>query len=139
MNNNPEVRLRRILVVMSVAAYAAAGVTNLALAVSPGINARDAVAAACVMAIGAGVTLYFGRQKDFMKGPLLKGQPVVLGFAAGIWVNLVLAVAGGLYPVISVGRFISYMGYVGSIAFIPPVLTGAVILGIDRLREGTRK
>lgn len=124
---------------MSVAAYAVAGVVNLALAVSPGIDARDAVAAACVMAIGAGVTLYFGRQKDFMGGPLLKDQPVVLGFAAGIWVNLVLAVAGGLYPVIGVGRFISYMGYVGSIAFIPPVVAGAVILGIDRMRERTRK
>ncbi len=74
-----------------------------------------------------------------MGGPLLKNQPVVLGFAAGIWVNLVLAFAGGLYPVIGVGRFISFMGYVGSIAFIPPVLAGVVMMGIDRLRERTRK
>lgn len=139
MNDSPEIRLRRILVAASVAAYAVAGVIDAVLAFFPGIDARHAIAAAGVMAIGAGVTLYFGRQRDFMGGPLLKGQPVALAFAAGIWVNLILAAAGGVYPVLGVGRFISFMGYAGSIAFIPPVLAGAVMLGIDRLREGNRR
>ena len=74
-----------------------------------------------------------------MGGPLFKGQPVVLGFAAGIWISLVLAVAGGLYPMMGTGRFVAFMGYVGSIAFIPPVLASVVMVGLDRLREGTRK
>jgi hypothetical protein len=31
------------------------------------------------------------------------------------------------------------MGYVGSIAFIPPILAGAVLPGIDQLRDANRK
>ena len=139
MNKNSEIRLRLILVAASVAAYGVAGISDVALAFSPGIDAKHAIAAAVVMALGAGVTLYFGRQGEFMGGPLLKGQPVALAFAAGLWVNLVLAAAGVLYPSLGVGRFISFMGYVGSIAFIPPVLAGAVMLGIDRLRKEQRR
>lgn len=139
LNKTGEARLRRIVVATSVAAYVIAGVANLALALSPGIDAGYAVGAACIMAIGAGATLYFVRHPDYMGGPLLRGQPAPLAFAAGIWVNLVLAAAGGLYRVLGIGRFIPFMGYVGSIAFVPPVLAGAVMLGIDRLREGPRR
>lgn len=135
MNKNSEIRLRQILVATSVAAYAIAGIADIALAYSPGFDGGHAAAAAVVMALGAGVTLFFGRHGEFMSGPLLKGQPVALAFAAGVWVNLVLAAAGGLYPWLGVGRFISFMGYVGSIAFIPPILAGAVMLGVDRSRK----
>lgn len=134
-----DIRLRGILVATAVLAYAAAGISNVVLAFSPAVDAKHALAAACVMGLGIALTLFFGRQQDFMGGPLYKGQPVVLSFAAGIWISLVLAVAGGLYPIIGVGRFIPFMGYVGSIAFIPPVLAGVVMWGIDRLREGNRK
>ena len=131
--------LKRILVTTSAVAYAIAGAVDVLLAVFGAADAAHALGAACVMAIGAGATLYFGRDPDFMSGPLFRDQPVVIAFATGIWVNLVLAAAGGLYPVLGVGRFISFMGYVGSIAFIPPLLAGAAILGIDRLRERPRK
>ena len=132
-------KLKRILITTSVVAYAIAGITDFILAFSAAADTKHALGAAGVMAICIGLTLYFGRQKDFMSGPLFKGQPVALAFAGGIWVNLVLAAAGGLYPVLGVGRFIPYMGYVGSIAFIPPVLAGIVVLGIERLRVGNRK
>lgn len=139
MNKNSEIRLRQILVVTSVVAYAIACIADIALAFSSGIDAGHAAAAAGVMVLGAGVTLFFGRHGEFMGGPLLKDQPVALAFAAGVWVNLVLAAAGGIYPLLGVGRFISFMGYVGSIAFIPPVLAGAVMLGIDRLGKKQRR
>lgn len=134
-----DLRLRRVLVTTSVIAYSIAAVAGVLLAFSTAVDATHALGAACVMVLCIGLTLFFGRQKDFMSGPLFKGQSVALAFASGVWVNLVLAAAGGLYPVLGVGRFIPFMGYVGSIAFIPPVLAGAVMLGIDRLREGPRK
>ena len=70
-----------------------------------------------------------------MGGPLFRGQPPVLGFGAALWANLVLAVAGGLYPLIGVGRFIIFMGYVGSVAFIPPIVVRAILLVRDRMRK----
>jgi hypothetical protein len=60
---------------------------------------------------------------------------VLLGFAAALWANAVLALAGGLYPVLGVGRFIPYMGYVGSIAFIPPVLARGLMYARDRMHR----
>jgi hypothetical protein len=134
-----DLRLKRILVATSVITYAVAGAVGIALAFSKDVVAVHALGAACVMALCMGLTLFFGRQKDFMSGPLFTGQPVALAFATGVWVNLVLAAAGGLYPLLGVGRFIPFMGYVGSIAFIPPLLAGVVMLGVDRLREGPRK
>lgn len=133
---NLEIRLRRILVAVCIVAYAVAAVTDVALAFSPGIDALHATAAACVMIVGIGVAFFSRQQDDFMGGLLFKGQPVWLGFAAGLWASLVLAIAGGLYPILGVGRFIPYMGYVGSIAFIPPVLARIVILMRDRMRSG---
>lgn len=134
---NPELSLRRILIVVSVVAYTTAAICDVALAFSPSIDAKHAIAAACVMIVGFGVTLFSQRQEDFMGGPLFKGQPVLLGFAAGLWANLVLAFAGGLYPLVGVGQFISYMGYVGSIAFIPPILIRVILLLRDRMRNRT--
>lgn len=89
------------------------------------------------MAVGAALTVYFGRREDFMGGPLMEGQSVLAAFAAGIWISLVLALAGGLYPVIGVGRFTLFMGYAGSIAFIPPILGSAVMTVRDRVRGPT--
>jgi hypothetical protein len=123
------------LVVVSVIAYTAAAIWDAALAFSPSIDAKHATAAACVMIVGFGVTLFSRRQEDFMGGPLFKGQPVLLGFAAGLWANVVLAFAGGLYPLLGVGQFIVFMGYVGSIAFIPPILVRGILLVCDRVRE----
>lgn len=119
---------------ISVIAYAAAAITDVALAFSPSISATHATAAACVMIVGIGVTLFSQRQEDFMGGPLFKGQPVLLGFAAGLWANVVLAFAGGLYPLLGVGQFIAYMGYVGSIAFIPPIFVRGILFVRERLR-----
>lgn len=132
-----DTRLRRILVVISVVAYAAAAVCNVAFAFNPTINARHATAAACVMIVGMGVTLFSRRQEDFMGGPLFRGQPPLLGFGAALWANLILALAGALYPLIGVGRFIVFMGYVGSVAFIPPIVARAILLLRDRMREKT--
>ena len=86
------------------------------------------------MIVGMGVTLFSYRQEDFMGGPLFKGQPPLLGFGAALWANLVLALAGALYPLIGVGRFIVFMGYVGSAAFIPPIVVRAILLVRDRMR-----
>lgn len=127
-----EIRLRRILVAVCIVAYAVAAIVDMALAFSPGIDAKHAAAAACVMIVGIGFAFFFRQQDDFMGGLLFKGRPVWLGFAAGLWASIVLAFAGGLYPVLGVGRFISYMGYVGSIAFIPPVLVRGVIFARER-------
>ena len=132
-------RLKRILVNTSVIAYAIAGVAAVFLAFSSAVDVMHGLGAACVMALCVALTLYFGRREDFMSGPLFKGQSVALAFATGIWVNLVLAAAGALYPVLGVGRFISFVGYAGSIAFIPPVLAGAVMVGIERFRGSPRK
>ena len=74
-----------------------------------------------------------------MSGPLFKGQSALMGFAAGIWISLVLAVAAGLYPIVGAGRFISFMGYVGSIAFIPPIVASALVLMLDRIRGADRE
>lgn len=134
-----DLRLKRILVNTSVIAYATAGVAGIFMAFSTSVDVMHGLGAACVMALCVVLTLYFGRREDFMSGPLFRGQSVALAFATGVWVNLILAAAGALYPVLGVGRFISFVGYVGSIAFIPPVLAGVVMLGIDRLREGPRK
>lgn len=129
-----DTRLRRILIVVSVVAYVAAAVCNVAFAFNPTIDAKHATAAACVMIVGMGVTLFSYRQEDFMGGPLFKGQPPLLGFGAALWANLVLALAGALYPLIGVGRFIVFMGYVGSVAFIPPIVVRAILLVRDRMR-----
>lgn len=129
-----DTRLRRILIVVSVVAYVAAAVCNVAFAFNPTIDAKHATAAACVMIVGMGVTLFSYRQEDFMGGPLFKGQPPLLGFGAALWANLVLALAGALYPLIGVGRFIVFMGYVGSAAFIPPIVVRAILLVRDRMR-----
>ena len=129
-----DTRLRRILIVVSVVAYVAAAVCNVAFAFNPTIDAKHATAAACVMVVGMGVTLFSYRQEDFMGGPLFKGQPPLLGFGAALWANLVLALAGALYPLIGVGRFIVFMGYVGSVAFIPPIVVRAILLVRDRMR-----
>lgn len=134
-----DARLRRILVVISVVAYAVAGMADVLLAFSAAVDTKHALGAACVMALGIGLTLYFGRHSEFMSGPLFKGQSVLIGFAAGVWISLVLAVAAGLYPIFGAGRFISFMGYVGSIAFIPPILASAVIAIFDRIRGASRK
>jgi len=136
---NADLKLRRALVVVSVVAYATAAVCNVAFAFNPSIDAKHATAAACVMIVGMGVTLFSRRQEDFMGGPLFRGQPVFLGFAAALWANLVLAFAGGLYPLIGVGRFIGFMGYVGSVAFIPPIVVRGVLLVRDRMRERADK
>jgi len=130
-----DTRLRRILIIVSVVAYATAAVCNVAFAFNPTIDAKHATAAACVMIVGMGVTLFSRRQEDFMGGPLFRGQPSLLGFGAALWANLVLAVAGGLYPLIGVGRFIFFMGYVGSVAFIPPIVVRAILLIRDRVRK----
>jgi len=134
-----EGRLRRILVSIAVAAYAVAAVSDVVLAFSPDIDATHATAAAFVMIVGIGVTLFFWRQEDFMGGSLFKGRSPVVGFASGMWISLVLATAGGLYPVLGAGRFISFMGYVGSIAFIPPVVASVVLTVADRIRGANRK
>ena len=131
--------LGRILVVISVIAYTAAAICDVALAFSASVDAKQAIAAACLMIVGFGVTLFSQRQEDFMGGPLFKGQPVLLGFAAGLWANVVLAFAGGLYPVLGVGHFISYMGYVGSIAFIPPILARVILMMLGRMHQQSRK
>lgn len=123
----------------SVTAYAVAAVTDVALAFSPGVDPIQAMAAACVMIVGIGVTFFSREQEDFMGGLLFRGQPVWLGFAAALWASIVLAFAGGLYPVLGVDRFIPYMGYVGSIAFIPSVLARGVILVRDYLRKRSGK
>lgn len=136
---NLEARLRRILVVISVVVYAVAAASGVALAFSPGVNATHAAAAACVMIVGIGVTLFSRKQEDFMGGPLFRGQPVLLGFAAALWANAVLALAGGLYPILGVGRFIPYMGYVGSIAFIPPMLARGLMYVRDRMHRQSDK
>ncbi len=127
-------KLRQILVVVSVVAYATAAVCNVAFAFNPTFDAKHAAGAACVMIVGMGVTLFSWRQEDFMGGPLFKGQPPVLGFAAALWANLVLAISGGLYPLVGVGRFIVFMGYVGSVAFIPPIVVRAILFLRDRMR-----
>jgi len=129
-----DTRLRRILIVISVVAYAAAAVCNVAFAFNPTIDAKHATAAACLMIVGMGVTLFSHRQEDFMGGPLFRGQPPLLGFGAALWANLILAFAGALYPLIGVGRFIVFMGYVGSVAFIPPIIVRAILLVRDRMR-----
>lgn len=136
---NTEIRLRRILVAVCIVAYAIAAITDVALAFSPGIDATHATAAACVMIVGIGVAFFSRQQEDFMGGLLFKGQSVWLGFAAGLWASVVLAVAGGLYPMFGVGRFISYMGFIGSIAFIPPVLVRGVIFVRDHIRKRSAK
>jgi hypothetical protein len=122
-----------------VIAYAAAAIGDLVFAFSPDIDAIHGLAAASVMVVGIGVTLFSRQQEDFMGGPLFKGQPVWLGFAAGLWANVVLAFAGGLYPVLGVGKFIAFMGYAGSIAFIPPILVRGILLLFDRIRARARK
>ena len=134
-----DARLRQILVAISVVAYATAGIANLLLALSTVVDAKHALGAAFVMALGIGLTLFFGRHNDFMSGPLFKGQSALMGFAAGIWISLVLAVAAGLYPIVGAGRFISFMGYVGSIAFIPPIVASALVLMLDRIRGADRE
>lgn len=132
-------RLGQVLVVIAVAAYGIAAVVDMVLAFSPEVEPIQAVGAACVMLVGICLTLYFGRGKDFMGGPLFRGQSAFMGFASGIWISLVLAAAGGFYPVIGAGRFIPYMGYVGSLAFIPPILVSAVFIAVARLRGARRK
>jgi hypothetical protein len=136
---NSESKLRRILVVISVIAYTIAAISNLVFAFSPTVDAKHAAAAASVMIIGIAVTLFSRKEKDFMGGPLFKGQPVLLGFAAGLWANVVLAFAGGLYLVFGVGHFISFMGYVGSIAFIPPILVRVIMPVLNRMGKGSGK
>ena len=136
---NSERKLNRILVVISVIAYTIAAIGNVVFAFSPTIDARHAAGAAAVMVIGIGVTLFSRKEKDFMGGPLFKGQPVLLGFAAGLWANVVLAVAGGLYLVFGVGHFILFMGYVGTIAFIPPILVRVIMSVLNRMGKGSGK
>jgi hypothetical protein len=134
-----EPKLRRILVVISVIAYTIAAMGNVVFAFSPTIDAKHAAAAAFVMVIGIGVTLFSRKEEDFMGGPLFKGQPVLLGFAAGLWANVVLAFAGGLYPILGIGHFIPFMGYAGSIAFIPPILVRVIMPVLNRMGKGSRK
>lgn len=132
-------RLGQVLVVIAVVAYGIAAVVDIVLAFSPAVELAHALGAACFMLVGMGLTLYFGRGKDFMGGPLFSGQSAFMGFASGIWISLVLAAAGGFYPVIGAGRFIPYMGYVGSLAFIPPIVVSAVFIAVDRLRGARGK
>lgn len=134
-----DARLGRILVVIAVAAYAVAGAIDIVLGLSSRANLTHALGAACVMLVGVVLTLHFGRGKDFMGGPLLKGQSAVMGFASGIWISLALAGAGAIYPLVGVGRFISFMGYVGSVAFLPPIIASVVFVIIDRVRSENKK
>ena len=134
-----DVRLGRILVIVAVVAYAVAGAIDIVLALSSKANLTHSLGAACVMLAGVVLTLHFGRGKDFMGGPLRKGQSAVMGFASGIWISLALAAAGAVYPLVGVGRFISFMGYVGSIAFIPPIIASVVFVIIDRVRSENKK
>jgi len=134
-----ESKLGRILVATAVIAYALAGVADIAWAFSSRVDVKDALGAACVMLVGGALTLRFGRGKEFMGGPLFKGQSVAMGFASGIWISLVLAAAGAFYPLIGHAHFIPYMGYVGSIAFIPPILASVALIIVDRVRGANKK
>ena len=134
-----ESRLGRILVLTSVTAYSIAAITDLVLSVSSAVDTRHALGAACVMGIGIALTLYFGREQDFIGGPLFKGQSALMGFLSGLWITLVLATAGGLFPLVGQVNFISFMGYVGSIAFVPPILASVAVVMLDRIRGTNRK
>ena len=134
-----DAKLGRILVVTAVTAYSIAAIADVVLSVSSAVDVRHALGAACVMVIGILLTLFFGRGKDFMSGPLFKGQSSLMGFGSGIWITLVLAVAGGLYPLIGHFNFIAFMGYVGSIAFVPPILASVAVMMVDRIRGTNQK